>query len=615
MSEVRVESTGASGFDAFYRNTRDRLLLQTFALTGDLSASRRAVRDTFVVAWHHWPKISHTADPEAWARPHAWAHALRRKNARPFHRERHLDPIAKDTLDALATLSTEQRRVLLLNHLVAVDLVDLAREAGLTLETAESTLQHATAGFAHARGVPSTSIRPYLDQLAEEVAGVRWPRHTIIRRAGSTRRRVHTVAGVSVTVAALIVSGTLVTDPDGARPTLTRETVSATTSPRDPATPPDLPMTALLPATALTAVRGLGTRPWVEVRTHDNAAGNGRALPCQGARYADTGGSALLVRDFRSGPRRAYQLAETSAGVVAAQRAFETAESWFAGCEDPGTQLLATYDVPDTGDEARLFVLRDWTAPARSLVIGIARTGQILTATATSAPGTPGPIEPGQALLRAGVEAVCGLPAGGACVTGSGAARAIAPLPLKPHPELLGVVDLPPVTGVSRPWQGSEVTEVTQNVAATRCDRASFTGEVAGTRFTRTSTRTFLIPGADLPPEFGLTESTGVLDADAAARFVTTVRDRLARCSDRQIGTEVTRLASSSSATRDLTAWRVVSQVTDDTSVTYLMAILRDGPRVAQVGFIAAPRADLTSDSFVALARRALDRLGELDVD
>lgn len=614
MSEVRVESTGASAFDAFYRNTRDRLLLQTFALTGDLSASRRAVRDTFVVAWHHWSKIGRSEDPEAWARPHAWAHALRRRNARPFHRERHLEPGNKDTLDALATLSTEQRRVLLLNHLVAVDLLDLAREAGLTLEAAETTLQHATAGFAHARGVPSTSIRPYLDLLEEEVRGVRWPRHTIIRRAGSTRRRVHTAAGVGLTVAALVVSGTLVTDPDGARPTLTRD-AAAPTAPRSPAAPPDLPVTALLPATALTGVRGLAAEPWIETRTHDNSAGNGRALPCQGARYADAGGSSLLVRDFRSGPRRAYQLAETSAGTPAARRAFDTAASWFAACEDPGTQLLATYDVPGTGDEARLFVLRDWTAPSRSLIVGVARTGQILTATATSSPGAPGDLDPGAALLRAGVTGLCDLPSGGACVSDDAAPRAIAPLPIRPHPELLGVVDLPPVSGVSDPWQGSEVTEVTQNVAATRCDRASFIDAVDGTPFTSTSTRTFLIPGARLPAEFGLTESAGLLDAQAAATFVGTVRDRLARCSDRQIGTEVTRLATSTSATRDLTAWRVVSQVTDDSSVTYLMAILRDGPRVAQVGFIAAPKADLSSASFVALARRALDRLGELEID
>lgn len=614
MPEVKVESTSASAFDAFYRDTRDRLLLQTFALTGDLSASRRAVRDTFVVAWHHWSKLGRTDDPETWARPHAWTHAQRRRSARPFHRERHLDPLNKDTLDALATLSADQRRVLLLNHLVAVDLAELAQEAGLTLENAESTLQHATAAFSTARGVPSTSIRPFLDLLGEEMRGVRWPRHTIIRRAGATRRRVHTGAGVAVTVAALVVTGTLVTDPDGARPTLARETVSAPTASRTPPMPPDLPQTALLPATTLATVPGLDGE-WRELRTYDNSTGDGRALPCQGARYADTGGSSLLVRDFRAGRARAYQLAETSASETAAHRAFETAVSWFASCEDPRTQLLATYEVPDTGDEAYLFVLRDWSAPSRAIVAGVARTGQIITSTATEAPGTVGRIAPRRALLQAGVDSLCALPTGGACGEGRAPLEAVAPLPIRPHPELLGVVDLPPAGTVREPWQGSEVTRVTQNVASTRCDRASFTADVAGTPFSRTSTRTFLIPDAGLPQEFGLTESAGVLSPSAARSFVGEVRTRVARCSQRQIGTEVTRLATSSSPARDLTVWRVVSQVTENTSVRYLMAILRDGPRVAQVGFIAAPRADLTSASFVALARRALDRLGELDVD
>ncbi len=58
-------------FDAFYKDARDRLLVQTFALTGDVRASRSAVRDTFVVAWHHWRKVSRDGDPESWARPHA----------------------------------------------------------------------------------------------------------------------------------------------------------------------------------------------------------------------------------------------------------------------------------------------------------------------------------------------------------------------------------------------------------------------------------------------------------------------------------------------------------------------------------------------------------------
>ena len=79
-------------FDAFYKDARDRLLVQTFALTGDVRASRSAVRDTFVVAWHHWRKVSRDGGAEAWARPHAWAHAHRRHTARRWHKEKGLEP-------------------------------------------------------------------------------------------------------------------------------------------------------------------------------------------------------------------------------------------------------------------------------------------------------------------------------------------------------------------------------------------------------------------------------------------------------------------------------------------------------------------------------------------
>ena len=56
-------------FDAFYKAARHRLLLQTYALTGDLPAARGAVRDAFVHAWHHWRKVSRLEDPESWVRP------------------------------------------------------------------------------------------------------------------------------------------------------------------------------------------------------------------------------------------------------------------------------------------------------------------------------------------------------------------------------------------------------------------------------------------------------------------------------------------------------------------------------------------------------------------
>ena len=192
----------ADEFDDFYKSTRTSLLQQTFALTGDLPASRSAVRDAFVAAWHHWRKVSRLEDPEAWVRPLAWRHAQRRHSARIFHRDRKLDPGIRATLDALAKLPITQRKVLLLTQLADVSMADMAREVGLTQHDAETRLQLATAEFAMQREVPTTAIRPLFEPLREHVSDARWPRVTIIRRAGTTRRRTHTAVGAVAVVGA-----------------------------------------------------------------------------------------------------------------------------------------------------------------------------------------------------------------------------------------------------------------------------------------------------------------------------------------------------------------------------------------------------------------------------
>ncbi|HEY9565047.1 MAG TPA: hypothetical protein VIR30_14875, partial [Nocardioides sp.] len=99
-------------FDDLYASVRDRLLLQTFALTGDLPAARGAVRDAFVGAWHQWRKVSKLEDPGSWIRPYAWSLAQRRHTARIWHRDKSLDEDSKATLDALSRLSPTQRKAL-----------------------------------------------------------------------------------------------------------------------------------------------------------------------------------------------------------------------------------------------------------------------------------------------------------------------------------------------------------------------------------------------------------------------------------------------------------------------------------------------------------------------
>src|SRR5687768_13028838 len=157
MSRADQES-----FEAFYKDVRSGLLVQTYALTGDLHASQKAVRDAMVVAWHHWRKVSRLEDREDYVRPLAWSRALRRSQARWWSRMKGLDAEVAATLDALAKLNVTQRRVLLLSHLTSLPLEGISREVGISRAAAERDLQTATAQFAVNREVESTAIRPVL---------------------------------------------------------------------------------------------------------------------------------------------------------------------------------------------------------------------------------------------------------------------------------------------------------------------------------------------------------------------------------------------------------------------------------------------------------------------
>src|SRR5690242_4338869 len=121
----------AEEFDEFYVSTRRGLVLQTFALTGDLSASRSAVRDAYVAARHHWAKVGREADPEAWVRPRALSAAQRRHTARPWHKERQVDAEQARTLEVLHELPDLQRRVLVLSLLAALSTEAICREVGI----------------------------------------------------------------------------------------------------------------------------------------------------------------------------------------------------------------------------------------------------------------------------------------------------------------------------------------------------------------------------------------------------------------------------------------------------------------------------------------------------
>ena len=618
-------------FDAFYKDARDRLLVQTFCFTGDLAAARRAVRDAFVIAWHRWRKVSRLSDPESVVRPDAWRIAQRRHTARVWHRERDLDDEVRATLDALGKLSVPQRKAVLLTQLASVSMPQMAREIGLTLDRAEQELQVGVAQLSLSRDVPSYAVPALLEPVATAaLADPHWPRATIVRRAGATRRRTHTLVGVGAAVAAVLVSGSLVTDATGVRATLDRAD-----DPRPAATGgPDRAMSGApamaLPESSLLDAAALGSRlegrAWEELNTGDNSAGTGRAMPCQGDRYADPHGDAALVRTSeapalkRRPGLRFVQLTEVSPRPAAAQRAFGTAVGWFSACTTPSVQLLDTTTPVGVGDEAVHLVLHSTgTRKGETWQVGVARTGLFTTTTFLRVDGDAGaPPAQTAGLLADAVGRLCGLDGAGASCARIGSQRQQDvrlrprdPLPAGEVPALLSEIDLTPVPRVRRPWAGTEPRRLQSAAMTTPCGPPAFTAKFRGTAFDKGATRSFVVPEADLPEEFGLTQRVAALPPRVARRFVDRVRERFATCPDRELGTDVVEVASVDRRFRAYTVWRLDVRVTENRSIPYWVVILRNGTGVSQLDLVPAT-VRVADREIVALAERAVARLGTL---
>ena len=601
---------GSEEFDAFYKAARGRLLVQTYALTGDLPASRSAVRDAFVAAWHHWRKVSRLEDPESWVRPHAWQHAQRRHTARIWHRDKSLDADSRATLDALAKLSLTQRKVLLLTQLSSASMQEMAREVGLTVEAAQRELQTATSRFATQRDVPSTSVRGYLTELTERINDSRFPRPSIIRRAGAARRRAHTGTGVAAAVVALFLGGAVVHESGGVAPDLNGAsaqgaTVSETADPAETLRLEDM----LAPEQAAQLSRA---RTFREGRTFDNTEGDGINSICQQDRFADPDGLGALVRTFDSTgspAMTATQTVELSTSDRAAKRAYNRTVGWYTGCRDDRVQLLTSLRLKGAGDDGRLLVLRSWKHPVTTYTIGLARTGSIVTSAVRKIRSEETPsLAPMVSLMGTAVWSICDHPAAGTCSTRP-ASTPVAPPPGEDGHGLVQVVDLPPAPGVTKPWVATEPTRAKLNTAATRCDKADFYDK----SIPYSTTRSFLVPEAGLPSAFGLTETLGRFrSAKAADTFVSTIRSRMNSCEDKDMAATVATRLQRSTSSEDLDIWSVTTEISDAKKVTYLMAIGRRNDVVVQLGFVPVPGHAIGDTAFKALAERGLDRISNL---
>lgn len=611
----------ADEFDHFYKAARDRLLVEAYALTGDLGVARASVRDAFTEAWHHWNVVHREEDRVAWLRPRVWRRARTRHTVRPWHKEKNLPDSVAATLAALDHLSMNQRKALVLTHLSPVPEAEMAREIGVPRDAVARLVEDATAALTAARGTRPDTIGHHLLELRSVVTG-RWPRSTILRRAGTARRRTRTVAGVLGAVALVIASGTVVAQGETAdRPAaledqgFQRRPTKVDASARTP---------RLVKADLVRADQLARVDPrlvWSEGETHDNTTGEGLVLPCQSTSFADPDNLGTWVRTFtgtpdptrtgkKGSPATAVAMTELSRNEEAARTAYATAVGWFAACSTERTQLLKVEKVSGVGDEATVVTLRDWRSSTRTLQIGTARTGQVITTTVSDVAGSARNTRPTAELLGAAVNGLCGSPGTGTCASPPTTRVVTAPRAGE-VPGMLSAFDLPPIVEARGTWVGTPPEEATKNLAATRCDNTAFTGN----GITNNLTRTFLFPDEKGTKAFGLTQTVGTYkNTEAARKLVKQVRARIDKCA-KEPTTTVRRLAEKPTKDGSMTAWTVKVPLPGDRSLEVQMAIIRSGTSVSQVGFVPTSKLRMSADDFTALAGRAQERLPRLELE
>jgi len=149
----------ADDFDAFYRESRDRLLAQLYAFSSDRGDAQECLAEAYMRAWQRWPQICRYDAPEAWVRTVAFNLAVNRwrkatNMAKAWRRHGEPPPMvgpSPDTVDlvrALRELPEPQRRALVLFHIADLSIEEIARETESPVGTVKARLSRGRAALA-----------------------------------------------------------------------------------------------------------------------------------------------------------------------------------------------------------------------------------------------------------------------------------------------------------------------------------------------------------------------------------------------------------------------------------------------------------------------------------
>lgn len=137
--------------DALYAAAYRRLVVQMYAICGDLADAEDAVQEAFITAIRKRRTLRSAQNPEAWIRTVAlhrlhrgWRHAavVRRHQAAERTPE-HAVEVGPDhvaLVNALKGLDPDQRQVVVLHHLADLSVAEIAADLGVPVGTVKSRL-------------------------------------------------------------------------------------------------------------------------------------------------------------------------------------------------------------------------------------------------------------------------------------------------------------------------------------------------------------------------------------------------------------------------------------------------------------------------------------------
>ena len=146
----RRQSTSTTLYDASYR----RLVVQIYAICGNLAEAEDAVQDAFVTALRKKSQLARVNNPEAWVRTvalnsvrHGWRHAsvVRRYQAKVPGPQGPVEvgPEHVAIVTALEEVDADQREVVVLHYLADLPVADIAAQLGVPEGTVKSRLSRA----------------------------------------------------------------------------------------------------------------------------------------------------------------------------------------------------------------------------------------------------------------------------------------------------------------------------------------------------------------------------------------------------------------------------------------------------------------------------------------